>query len=477
MKSARMKAMTGLVGVALLAGVVAPDAAIASAPRAVVQKVALSGCAGGASVTGTAKTTTSRGVATTVTTYQGEISTTVIVRVGQPASSAKAMASDEAGNEYFAATQGQAQAAALAFNRANRASAISGGVVYYAHTTKQARAKAALANATAYVNGVPTTNGAPYFATSANGTVFFSWCSQARVDGQARLDTNRSSHRVWHATNTYTGQIVTSAVSAKAAAALAAYHYAGYTPGEVAAYGFNCQVLTANSLAGLIAAFQKQLTDMPYSAYGGNFVGYDDTGTNPADMQMFRGTTQAKANALAEAFGKRLVHGGVFVVDTNGVCASVGLSLPMLIAQQNIEPLDFGISPSSITVGYSVNTNVTVNVTTGLKLVDGGQINAGGQNLLTFASFVGTGSTSGAYPNPTGGAFNAAYNMEYYDQGTNGTGPTGTTVEPLTTPFMTTHSTLPSKAIVCRSVFTVPAGPPVTLLSYACPGNYVSSNA
>jgi hypothetical protein len=411
-------------------------------------------------------TATIRGITTTKTTYDGEITTTRIVPVGKPPAAAQFMASDKAGNEYFATTGALANAAAAAFNRANLGRAIGNGVVYHARTKILAQEAASNADHTGYVNGVPVTPTPQFLATSSNGTAFWSNCSQARANTLARLDTNRPPRKVWHATNTSTDQVVTSAVSAKFANALAAYHYVGYTPGEVAMYGLNCQVLTANSATGLTTALRAQLAALPYVAYGGNFLGYDTTGANPADMQMFIGATQAKANALASAFGKRIVRGGVFVVDTNGVCATVGPSIKEDMAIQNIE------NPPTLPAGSAVP------VFTGFQSVIGGPINVGGlvMGLDSFVQATPTPTPAVWDGNPDGvntpnlgvGMFNAAGNMAYYDQGHYSGNPAA-----LTTPNEPTHATLPTQSITCAPIFSNwSTVPPVTLLSYDCPPAY-----
>ena len=477
MKLGPRKFTGAIAGALVIASVVLP--ATTSGAAASSRNVALTGCAGGVSIPGTVITSTSRGITTTRTTYSGEITTTRIVPVGTAPSRARFMASDEAGNEYFATTKATALAAAAAFNRANPARALGNGVVYYARTLGLAQEKAMLADTMGYVNGVPVTSTPQFLATSANGTAFFSSCSQARANTLARLDTNRPPKKVWHTTNTATGQRVTSAVSAKAADALAAYRYVGYTNGELAAYGFNCQVLTAMSDAGLIAALQAQIAALPYSSYGGNFLGYDTTGTNPADMQMFRGATQAQANALAYAFGKSIVEVGVFVVDKTGTCATVGSNIDQVVAIQNIETNAFSITPTSIaTIGGGAN--VTVNAATGLLGVGGGDINVGGsiytlnidaETSTSSSTFLPTTSTF------TSGTFNMSWNMAMYDQGYSNVNFPPLASQELTTPFVFAGppmpTTLPTRPLTCAPGPLAPAGgSPVTLLSYVCPFEY-----
>ena len=479
MRPGLTKITGAIAGALVLASVVLPATTSGAASAPTSHKVAETGCGTNGAIPGTSTSSTTRGITTTVTKYDGEISTTVIVPVGTAPTAAKAMASDEAGNEYFATTLARASAAATAFNRANPGRAINGGAVYYAHTEILAQEAAGLFSGPGYVNGVPVTSTPQFLATSSNGTAFWSNCSQARANTLASLDTNRPPKKVWHATNTYTGQHVTSAVSAKAASALAAYHYVGYTPGEVAAYGFDCQVLTANSLTGLIAAFQKQLAALPYSSYGGNFLGYDVTGTNPADMQMFRGATQTQANALAAAFGKRLVEGGVFVVDKTGTCATVGPNIKEVVAIQNIELNAFSITPTSITtIGGGVN--VTVNAATGLLRVGGGDINVGG-SVYTLTTDAETSTSSSTFlPTTltfTSGTFNMSYNMAVYDQGYTDASFPPVASQELTSPLVWAApipTTLPTKPLTCIPGPLAPAGgSSVTLLSYRCPFEYV----
>ena len=473
MRSGLTKLTGAIAGALLLAGVIVPATTSGAAPTAPASHaVTETGCGANGNQSGTSTTSTSRGVTTTKTTYDGEITTTEIVPVHVAPARARFMASDEAGNEYFAITRALANAAADVFNRANPGRAIGNGVVYYARTKILAREAASIADTTGYVNGVPVSNTPQYLATSRNGTAFWSNCSQARANTLAHLDMNRAPREVWHATNPSTGQHVTSAVSAKAATALAAYNYVGYVNGEVAAYGFNCQVLTAMSYGGLIAAFQAQVAAMPYVSYGGDFLGYDTTGTNPADMQMFRGATQDQANALAYAFGKSIVRGGVFVVDAKGTCASVGPNIRDVVAQQNIEQLTIMLNSSAIVVGPSASQDVVVYVTTGMKNTNGGQINVGGQ-LVTFGSFVESSSASATWYPAAAGTFNATYNMTYYDQGYADASYPAQMSQELTTPFMTAHATLPTITITCTpGPSALPGATSVTLLSYACPPNY-----
>ncbi len=462
--------LTGALAVVLLAGVVLPATTSGAAP--VTHKIAETGCGTTSPIYGTVTTSTFRGVTTTTTTYSGEVSTTTIVPVHVAPSRARFKAFDKAGNEYLATTKAKAWAAADAFDRANPGRAIGNGVVFWARTRLIAEEAAQNADTTGYVNGVPVSNTPQFLATSANGTAFWSNCSQARANALASRDTNRAPKNVWHATDTATGQIVTSAVSQQDATALASYHYVGYVNGEVAAYGFNCQVLTANSNAGLIAAFQAQVAAMPYVAYGGDFLGYDTTGTNPADMQMFRGATQDQANALAYAFGKSIVKGGVFVVDAKGTCASVGPNINQLIAQQGIEQQMIALDPSHIGIGSTV-----INAQTGMKMAYGGDINVGNQ-LLAFGIFVETSSTTSSYPLPGStldqvGTFDAAWNMAYYDSGRVAADNPAQTSQELTTPFMTAHATLPTTTITCTPTSSaLPGATSVTLMSYACPPNY-----
>ena len=472
MRSGLTKITSMVTGALLLSGVLLPVTISAAAPTN--HTVTETGCGANGNQSGTSTTSTIRGVVTTKTTYSGEITKTVIVPVGAPAARAKFMISDKAGNEYFATTRASANAAAWAFNRANPARYIGNGVAYYARTRPLAEEAAQNADSTGYVNGVPVSNTPQFLATSANGTAFFSNCSQARANTLARLDTNRPPKKVWHAKSKSTGQVMTSAVSAKFANALAAYHYVGSTPGELAAYGFNCQVLTANSLSGLITALQTQIASMPFVSYGGDFLGYDTTGTNPADMQMFRGATQAQANAAASAFGKSIVKGGEFVVNQNGLCASVNPSISQAMNIQNLVPgpLRFNITPTSI-IAYAANVpSVTVNVATGMKMAYGGDINVGGQ-LVTFPIFVEASSTTGFYPTPTNGTFNMAWNMAYYDSGHVAAANPAQASQALTTPFTTTHATLPTTSITCTpGPSALPGATSVTLLSYNCPPNY-----
>ncbi len=462
--------LTGALAVVLLAGVVLPATTSGAAP--VTHKIAETGCGTTSPIYGTVTTSTFRGVTTTTTTYSGEVSTTTIVPVHVAPSRARFKAFDKAGNEYLATTKAKAWAAADAFDRANPGRAIGNGVVFWARTRLIAEEAAQNADTTGYVNGVPVSNTPQFLATSANGTAFWSNCSQARANALASRDTNRAPKNVWHATDTATGQIVTSAVSQQDANALASYHYVGYAPGEVAAYGFNCQVLTAMSYGGLITALQAQIAAMPYVSYGGDFLGYDTTGTNPADMQMFRGATQAQANALAYAFGKSIVKGGVFVVDAKGTCVSVGPNISEVVAQQGIEQPLFALSASAISITPSAGNSVTVNVATGMKMAWGGDINVGGQ-LLAFSIFVETSSPTGSYPTATNGPFNMAYNMAYYDQGYNIADNPAQTSQELTTPFTTTHATLPTTPITCTpGPSTLSGAASVTLLSYNCPPYY-----
>lgn len=481
MKSGLVKLAGGLAGALMLAGVVVPSSASAAAPGVTSVTINQTGCDAnavannGGPFTGTVVTSTSRGVTTTKTTYSGEITTTVIVPVGKSPATAKFMVSDEAGNEYFATTHAKAFAAAMAFNRANRGRYISkNGVPYYAHTRKLAQEAAMNAAATGYVNGVPVSNTPQFLATSKNGTAFWSNCSQARANALAARDLNRA-RKVWHATNASTGQVMTSAVSAKFANELAAYHYVGYTNGELAAYGFNCQVLTAMSYAGIITAFQAQMAALPYSSYGGDFVGYDVSGTNPADMQMFRGATQAQANAAAAAFGKSLVKGGVFVVDNNGLCATVGSSISQVMAIQNREPTVFTMNSSSIGAGPAgLMPTLTVNVPTGLKAAVNAWTNVAGKTVR-FISYVDSSSSSAAYPDFANGTYDATWNMAYYDQGyINGTINPPPPTPALTVPFMARHATLPTTSITCVPYSFSLAGAPSTWtgISYNCPSYY-----
>jgi hypothetical protein len=473
MKPGLAKLTGAIAGALLLAGVVLPTAVSAAAPT--TQKVIETECGTNGAVPGTVITSTLRGVTTTRTTYSGEITTTVIVPVGTPPVRARFMASDEAGNEYFATTKAKALAAATAFNRANPGRAVGNGVIYYGHTPSLAQAAAANADTMGYGNGVPVSSTPEFLATSANGTAFWSNCSQARANYLARRDTNRPPKKVWHATNATTGQRVTSAVSERAANDMAAYHYVAYTPGEVAAYGFNCQILTAASYMGLITDLQAQIAALPYVSYGGDFLGYDTTGTNPADMQMFRGATQSQANALAYAFGKSIVKGGVFVVDAKGTCVSVGPNMRELIAQQGIEQLTFFISPTGMTIGPSVTQSATVSGPTGLKEAYGGDLNVGG-TLVVLGIDVAPSSTTSTYPLPMNGTFNASWNMAYYDSGRVAADNPAQPSQELTTPFMATHATLPTQTITCTPESSaLPGATSVTLLSYACPPNYQES--
>ena len=478
MRPGLTKITGAIAGALVLASVVLPVTTSGAASAPTSHKVAETGCGTNGAIPGTSTSSTTRGITTTVTKYDGEISTTLIVPVGTAPTAAKAMASDEAGNEYFATTLARANAAATAFNRANPVSVIDNGAVYYGRTKFLATLTATAGgagNGPAYVNGVPVTSTPQFLATSANGTAFWSECSQARADTLASLDTNRPPKKVWHATNKFTGQHVTSAVSAKAAAALAAYHYVTYTPGEVSTYGLDCQVLVATSATGLATALQAQLAALPYVAYGGNFVGYDTTGANPADMQMFIGSTQAKADALAAAFSKRIVLGGVFVVDNTGTCATVGPSIKEVMAIQGI--------PTNPTLP----AGSAVPVFTGFKFINGGEINVGGL-VMGLSSFVqatptpiptvwdGNGNEANI-PNGGVGMFNAAGNMSYYDTGPY-TGPpisttAGWTPTPLTTPNEPTHATLPTHSITCTPIYSNWASvPPVSLMSYDCPPAY-----
>lgn len=479
MRSGLTKLTGALVGALLLAGVIVPATTSGAAPTAPASHtVTETGCGANGPISGTVTTATDRGVTTTKTTYDGEITTTVIVPAGTPVARAKFMASDKAGNEYFATTRALATAAATAFNRANPGRAIGNGVVYYARTKILAEIAAQDNDTMGYVNGVPVSSTPQYLATSRNGTAFWSNCSQTRANALASLDTNRAPRKVWHATNTSTGQHVTSTVSAKAATALAAYHYVGYVNGEVAAYGFNCQVLTAMSYGGLITALQAQIAATPFVSYGGDFLGYDTTGTNPADMQMFRGATQDQANALAYAFGKSLVRGGVFVVDKYGLCATVGPNVKEVMAIQNIEPYGVWIDPVVFSIGpYPA---AIVPATTGLKGIWDSSINVGGQ-LVGLSSDMELSSTSSSITSNANalvfnaGTFDMSWNMTFYDQGyINGTINPSPPIPELTTPFTTAHAALPTQTITCVPYTTALAGAPasVTLLSYNCPSYY-----
>jgi len=480
MKSGLTKVTGAVAGAILLAGVLLPATISGASPATTTRTVTETGCpasviaANGGPITGTIATSTFRGATITKTTYDGEITTTKIVPAHVAPARAKFMASDKAGNEYFATTLAKAKGAAWAFNRANHGRYISNGVAYYGHTRVLAEEAAQNANSTGYVNGVPVSNTPQFLATSKNGTAFWSNCSQSRANTLAALDTNRPPKKVWHAKSTSTGQVMTSAVSAKFANELAAYRYVGYTPGELAAYGFNCQVLTAMSLNGLITALQAQMAATPFVSYGGDFLGYDATGTNPADMQMFRGATQDQANAAASAFGKSIVKGGEFVVNQNGLCATVNSSISQAMAIQNIEPgvMRFIITPTSITAYASPAPSVTVNVSTGMKEAYGGDINVGGQ-LVNAIGNVETSSTTGFYPTPTSGTFNAAWNMAYYDSGRVAADNPAQASQALTTPFTTSHATLPTTSITCTpGPSALPGAASVTLLSYNCPPNY-----
>lgn len=446
--------MTGVfAGALLLAGVLLPTTTSAASPTttraasSVTKKIFEGGCGANGAVPGTVTTSTFRGVTTTVTRFAGEVSTTKIVPVGTPATRGLWIATDENGNVYLTLSNASSAAAAAAFNRAHPVRVIRNGVVHYARTQRLADI------------WMRTFHEPQYIATSWNGTAFFSSCSQADASSLAGWDSTQAP-KVWHATNPSTGQVVTSAVSLQAADALATPRYGGHK-GELVAYGANCQILTATSATSLIAKLRAQLAAMPFVSYGGYYVGYDPTGTNPADAQMFWGATQAQANARALAFSKSIVGLDIVIIDKSGFCASVEPTLGQAFYFQNLLSDGFNITPTSITAYVGNAVGATVRATTGLVRIYGGVVDFGrtAYNLNTYAMSSTTSSTAslttGAF---TPGTFNMSNNMASND------GVDLTMSAPLP---------LPTKRITCLRDASAPPGPPsIRLVTWYCPINY-----
>jgi hypothetical protein len=231
-----------------------------------------------------------------------------LMGVGTAGASSQYTAWDKGGNSYVSTvSQAAAKAAAAAWNTSHHYTSTWTGFVMYGTSQKTA-------TQTAGVLQFDATNGSFWIATSQSGAVFTSYVSQVDVQSKAASDLNPLPTPFYTAISS-AGITYTSAVSQANADAMATFvehtavpHYFGL--------GINGTVTESTvSSADASSQTQAELKANPYSAGAGDYIGYDATSgnTNPADMIAFLAPTQAAANALAQAWGKALVHGGVWI--------------------------------------------------------------------------------------------------------------------------------------------------------------------
>jgi hypothetical protein len=208
---------------------------------------------------------------------------------------------DNAGNAYVSSvSQAAANAAATAWNTSHHFTAAWSGFVLFG--TSQANANQLARDLNGNANG-----GSFWMATSQSGAVFTSFVSQADVQAKAAADLNPPPSPSYTATSsagiTYVANAMATFIEHTAVP-----HYFGL--------GINGTVTESTvSSADASSQTQAELKANPYSAGAGDYIGYDATSgnTNPADMIAFLAPTQAAADALAQAWGKALVHGGVWI--------------------------------------------------------------------------------------------------------------------------------------------------------------------
>jgi len=255
---------------------------------------------------------------------------------------------DKDGHTYVSTqSQADANAAAAAWNKKNSTSVDWNGFVVWGTCTPSfpPNPKCPLSTSAAWQAGVlrgDAEAGTFWIATSNSGAVFTSVISQADADAKAAADLNPTPTPAYTATSS-AGVTYTSAKSQADADEMATFveHTAmpEYIVGGPNGLVFRSTVSRA-AAASDAAAFESE---NQYVAAAGDYIGFDSSTTwppgNPADLVLVSGPSQAAADAAAQAWGTRLVRGGVFLAsDPFGDWLFVDTSQAGARAQANSYP-------------------------------------------------------------------------------------------------------------------------------------------
>jgi hypothetical protein len=225
---------------------------------------------------------------------------------------------DNNGHSYVS-TQSQvtATAAATAWNKSHSYKAVWSGFVEYGtcQPTIPATSRCPTATAATSIAGLLKAyaiGGDFWIATASSGAVFTSWVSQADASAKAAADLNPAPAQVYTAMSS-AGVTYTSTISQAYANQMATFveftaQGAYWAPGVNGMY-FASTISYADAVASAAAYRAENL----YGASAGDYVGYDEAGTNPADVIYFLGPTQTAVDATAQAWGTALVRGGVWL--------------------------------------------------------------------------------------------------------------------------------------------------------------------
>lgn len=227
---------------------------------------------------------------------------------------------DKDGHTYVS-TQSQADAiaAAAAWNKRNTVSASWSGFVVYGTCAPSNPPNPKCPQATSAARQIVDIRGSAlggsfWLATSNSGAVFTSFVSQADADTKAAVDMNPAPNSAYRATSS-AGVTYTSAISQADANAMASYVEHTALPSYTTP-GPNGMIFSSTiSYADAIAAEQTFNEENLYDAAAGDYIGFDASGTltNPADLVLFSGPTQAAVDATATAWGTVLVRGGEYL--------------------------------------------------------------------------------------------------------------------------------------------------------------------
>ena len=227
---------------------------------------------------------------------------------------------DKDGHTYVSTqSQADANAAAAAWNKKNSYSAEWSGFVVYGTCTPSdpPNPKCPLTTSAAWQARVIRGNalgGSFWLATSNSGAVFSSNVSQADADAKAVVDLNPAPNMAYRATSS-AGVTYTSAISQADANAMASYVEHAALPSYTTP-GPNGMIFSSTvSYADAIAAEQTFNEKNLYAAAAGDYIGFDASAnlTNPADLVLFSGPTQAAVDATATAWGTALVRGAEYL--------------------------------------------------------------------------------------------------------------------------------------------------------------------
>lgn len=225
---------------------------------------------------------------------------------------------DKDGHTYVSnQSQAIANAAAAAWNKKNTYSARWSGFVVYGTCPPSNPPNRACPDATSAARQIidikgEAASGTFWLATSNSGAVFTSVISQSDADAKAAADLNPAPSPAYTATSAV-GVTYTSSISQADANLMATFVEHTAMPVYIApgpnGLVFQSTVSTADAEAQVMTFQSENL----YQAAAGDYMGFDQSLTNPADLVMFDGPTQAAVDSTATAWGTALVRGGVYI--------------------------------------------------------------------------------------------------------------------------------------------------------------------